>query len=240
MSYNNNKNYEKKVKRMITVNEKNNTNYAEYITNIINTIPDGSPIFTNEITNTLVRELNIEFNRARKIVNTNLNRLKGTSIENFRKGIYYRPKVTVFGKTPLNPTQIILKKYVTQQNEIVGYETGASFLQKVGLATQIPKYHYIVSNAVNHRGNKVDNELKVVLRKPKVRIDTKNFKYLQVLDAVENKDRIPVDAKCPFKILNDFIEKNSLDFGKLVAIADKEYPKEVLIRLVKLAQVTRL
>lgn len=225
---------------MITVDKKNNTNYATFINDIIKKVPEGTPIFTSEITSIVVKELHIDQHRASKIVNTNLNRLKGTSIENFCKGIYYKPKVTIFGKTPLNPTQIIFQKYVSQKNDIVGYETGASFLQKIGLATQIPKYHHIVTNLVNHRGNKVDNELKVVLRKPKVRIDMKNVKYFQVLDAVENKDRIPVDAKLPYKILNDFIEQNSLDFGRLIALADTEYPKIVLTRLIKIAQATRL
>lgn len=224
---------------MITA-KKNNTNYTAFINAIIKEIPEGTPIFTNEITNIVVKELHIDLYRARKIVNTSLNRLKGTSIENFRKGIYYKPKVTIFGKTPLNPTQIIARKYVIQKNDIVGYETGASFLQKIGLATQLPKYHHIVTNLVNHRGNKVDNDLKVVLRKPKVRIDAKNVKYLQVLDAVENKDRIPVDAKLPYKIINDFIEQNSLDFGRLIALANTQYPKIVITRLLKIAQATRL
>ncbi|MGC7871828.1 hypothetical protein ACPUYX_09910 [Desulfosporosinus sp. SYSU MS00001] len=224
---------------MIT-DKKCNTNYAAFINDIIDRIPEGDPIFTNEITNILVKELNIDQQRARKIVNTTLNRLNGTSIENFRKGIYYKPKITVFGKTPLNPTQLIFQKYMIQKNDIVGYETGASFLQKIGLATQIPKYHHIVTNLVNHRGNKVDNELKVVLRKPKVKVDAKNVKYLQVLDAVENKDRIPVDAKLPYKIINDYMEKNSLDFGRLIALADTKYPKIVVTRLLKIAQATRL
>lgn len=225
---------------MTTVDRELNTNYAAFINDLINKIPAGSPIFTTEITSIVVKELHLDLNRARKIVNTSLNRLKGTSIENFRKGIYYKPKVTVFGKTPLNPTQIIFKRYVAQENEIVGYETGASFLQKLGLTTQLSKNYYIATNLVNHKGNKIDNELKVVLRKPKVTIDKNNVKYLQVLDAVENKDRITVDASNPLKIINDFIEQNYLDFKLLVALASTKYPKEVLARLIKIAQVTRL
>jgi hypothetical protein len=225
---------------MTTIDGEINKNYTLFITNIIEKIPEGSPIFTNEITSIVVKELHIDLNRARKIVNTSLNRLKGTSIESFRKGIYYKPKLTVFGKSPLNPTQIISKKYVTHENEIVGYETGASFLQKLGLTTQISKHYYIATNLVKHKGNKIDDELKVVLRKPKVSINKNNVKYLQVLDAVENKDRVTVDASNPLKIVNDFIEQNYLDFKTLVALASTEYPKEVLTRLIKIAQVTRL
>ena len=46
----------------------------------------------------LVEEFGLEKDQARGIVNTNLNRLNGVILEGFRKGIYYKPKATAFGK----------------------------------------------------------------------------------------------------------------------------------------------
>lgn len=220
--------------------DKPNTPYATYITRLIEQTPAGVPIFTEEITQLLSNQFALKTDQARKIVNTNLHRLKGTQLENFRKGIYYKPKVTVFGRAPLNQNEIIVKKYITQKNEVIGYETGPSFLQKIGLTTQIPKHRYIATNVVNHKGNRIDKELKIVLRKPKIAVTNDNVKYLQIIDAAENKDRASIDATNPMQILNDYIVKNGLDFGKLVAIAKTRYPKEVLTRVIEIAEATRL
>lgn len=82
-------------------------------------------------------------------MNTNLYRLRGQSIDSFRKGAYYKHKTTVFGKTPMNPAQFINKQYIQRNDDIVGYETGASLFQEIGLTTQLPKYQYIATN-VHH------------------------------------------------------------------------------------------
>lgn len=225
---------------MPTTLEAPNKQFGKFIVSIIDKIPLGTPIFTDEVTEIMVNEFKIQQNRAKKIVNTNLNRLNGTVIENFRKGIYYKPKVTAFGKSALNPTQVILKKYLKHGEDVVGYETGASLILKLGLSTQVPKYQYIATNLIGHRGNKVDDGLKVVLRIPKMIVTKENFKYLQVLDAVENRDNVIIDSTNPIEILNEYIVKNQLDFGKLIAIAMQKYKKEVFLRVAKIAEETRL
>lgn len=214
--------------------------YAAYITKIIEETPAGTLFFTEEITDRLVNEFKMDKNRARKIVNTNLNRLRGKCIDHFRKGAYYKHKTTVFGKTPMNPAQFITKQYIKKNDDIVGYETGASLFQKIGLTTQLPKYQYIATNAHRQKGKKIDEKLKVVLQSPAMEVRKDNYLYLQVLDAVENKDHIVMDSEQPYTVLNHFIENNHLEFGKLVAIADAKYPKAVLRRIIRLAQETRL
>lgn len=215
-------------------------NYVQFIIEVINETPQGVPIFTDEITGLLVKEFNIDYNHARKIVNTNLNRVKGTLILNFRKGIYYKPKTTVFGKTPLNPMHVVTKMYLKNNNEVFGYETGASLLQQIGLTTQIPKYRYIATNKYNQKGNRVIEDMKVVVRKPHAIVNNTNFKYLQLIDALENRDEVIIDANKPHEVLNDYINKNNLDYGKLIAIARKNYNREVLLRITDLAVKTRL
>ncbi len=226
------------LKKMNVITNDEKKNYAAYILNIIEKLPAGTLFLTEEITNQLVDEFNLDKSRARKIVNTNLNRLRGVCIDHFRKGAYYKHKTTIFGETPVNPSQYVTKTYIKRNNEIVGYETGASLLQKMGLTTQLPKYQYIATN--RQKGKKIDEKLKVVLQKPTMEVKEDNYLYLQVLDAIENKDHIIMDSMNPNVILNHFIEENHLDFGKLVAIADAKYPKAVTNKIIKLAQETRL
>lgn len=214
--------------------------YSQFIINKINEVPEGIPIFTDEITELLIKEFKIDNNQARKIVNTNLNRIKGTLILNYKKGIYYKPKTTVFGKTPLNPMHIIAKMYLENNNEVFGYETGASLLQQIGLTTQIPKYRYIATNKYNQKGSRVLEDMKVIVKKPHTIVNNDNFKYLQLIDAIENKDGILIDANNPYEVFNDYINKNNLDYGKLIAITGKNYNKEVILRITDIAVKTRL
>jgi hypothetical protein len=111
----------------VRIVQNQNKPYAAYIAKTVENMPAGTLFFTEEITNQLVDEFKIDSNRARKIVNTNLNRLKEKYIDNFRKGAYYKHKTTVFGKTPVNPAQYIIKKYIRRNEDIVGYETGIPF-----------------------------------------------------------------------------------------------------------------
>ena len=214
--------------------------YGQFVVEKINEIPEGIPIFTEEISDLLVAEFGIENIRARKIVNTTLNRMNGTLIQNYRKGIYYKPKTTIFGKTPLNPMEVTTKMYLKKGNLIIGYETGPSLLQKIGLTTQIPKYRYIATNKYNHKGNRIIEDMKVVIRKPNTLVQEDNILYLQLIDAIENKDKINIDSSNPSGILNDYIVRNKLDYGKLIAIAARYYGKEIIMQISDLAVKTRL
>ena len=214
--------------------------YGQFVIEKINEIPEGKPIFTKEISDLLVKQFGIENSRAKKIVNTTLNRINGTLIQNYRKGIYYKPKTSVFGKTSLNPMEVTRKMYLSDGNEIIGYETGPSLLQKIGLTTQIPKYRYIATNKYNNKGNRIIEDMKIVIRKPNTPVDRDNIFYLQLIDAIENKDKVNINSHNPSGILNDYITRNKLDYGKLIAIAAKNYGREAILRISDLAVKTRL
>lgn len=169
-----------------------------------------------------------------------MNRLNGKIIESYKRGIYYKPKVTAFGKARLNPVQVITKMYVKDGNKIIGYETEASLLQRLGLTTQIPKYRFIATNRCNKKGSKVIEDLKLVIRNPKIYVTNDNVLHLQLIDAVENKDKVKIDAENQNLILNNYIVKNNLDYGKLVALVAKHYSNDVMKRIINLAIETRL
>lgn len=212
--------------------------YVEFITEYINQLPYGTPIFTGDVVENVIKEFGLEEEQARGIVNTNLNRLNGGILNNFKKGIYYKPKATAFGKSRLNPDQVVKKLYVApRENVRVGYETGVSLLHRLGLTTQLPRYQYIATNATSN--TRVVKDLHVVLRKPRTEINAENYLYLQLLDILENKDRAVLDVPNPQDVINKFIEINNLDYGKLLGYANK-YAKGVLFRLGRVAEETRL
>lgn len=210
--------------------------YGQYISDNILRLPFGVPIYTEDIASDLAKQFDIDLEKAKCLVNVNLKRIADSSgLERYQKGIYYKAQVTPFGKTKLNPAHVARDAYLYKNGVTIGYETGASFLNQIGLTTQIAKYKYYATNAFKQNGSRVDEKLKVVIRKPTVAVTEENHLYLQLLDAIENKDKVPIDALHPEKIILDYIKSNKLDFIKIVAYASKYHKKEILLRIGEIA-----
>lgn len=206
--------------------------YGQYIADNILSIPFGVPIYTENIARDLANQFDIDLEKAKGLVNVNLKRIADSSgLERYQKGIYYKTQATPFGKTKLNPAHVVRDAYLYKKGRVIGYETGASFLNQVGLTTQMAKYKYYATNVFKQNGSRVDEKLNVVIRKPVMSVTEGNYLYLQLLDAIENKDKAPIDAIHPEKIILDYIRNNNLDFVKLVAYASKYYRKETLLRI---------
>lgn len=206
--------------------------YAKLIREYIDDQPFNQPIYTREITDALEKKRTLETKKAKALVNENLHRYaKDWGLERYQKGIYYRTKDTPFGKTKLNPALINKNRYLDKDGEIIGYETGAAFLNQIGLTTQIPRREKFATNVFKHRGSRMDTKLNVVIRKPKMMINKENYRYLQFLDAVENKDRATIDAENPNMILHHYIIEQKLEVVKIIEFAGKYYNKQTQLRL---------
>jgi len=216
-------------------------NYSWYIDEQVNAAAYGEPILTEDVTDNLIRRCQLSPQQAKSIVNTNLYRKnKNKEIERFDEGAYFKPQITVFGITPLNPSQVISKMYMKKENEYFGYETGPSLMNKLGFTTQLPKYRYIATNKYTQRGNKVIEKYGVVLRRPKVHVNKENKPYLQLLDIIVNKDDVFIEVANKNIIYANFIEKHQLDYGVLIAYAKKYYGKGVLLQIADIAEATKL
>jgi hypothetical protein len=204
---------------------------------MMNQVDFGVMVTTSYIAESLVIRFHTDPEKTRKIVNTSMNRLLKTrkDLIRFKKGIYYKTKMTPFGNIPIDPLEIVIKKFVYYQGEQIGYETGPSFSNLLGLSTLIPRYRYFASNNFRNRGNLTDEKLGIVLRKPRVIVNEKNYKYLQLLDLIENKEKISFDNANPITILLAFIQRNNLDFGKLLGYAKKYYSTRTVSHLAELA-----
>ena len=56
--------------------------------------------------------------------------------------------------------------------------------------------------------NKYENKyLNVIIRKPKIEINNDNYKYLQLIDLIENKDNIYVEVDYIDEIIYNFIQE---------------------------------
>ena len=203
--------------------------YGEFIKNKIADIPYGQAFQTDLIAEAMAEEYKVPVHKAKLVTNVTLKRLadKGL-IERFQKGVYYRARQTVFGTARPSEELIEAQLLTRRGDEIIGYETGFSFMNKIGLTTLVPAKREIATNAYR---KKVDDKF-IIVKKPVVTVNAGNFRYLQFLDVIRDFPEAHVDAENPKALLNAFAERNELDTVKTLRYARQHYPQKTLLGLV--------
>lgn len=214
-------------------------NCRNIVLNYIQNCEKNEPIFIEDIKEYIMQfykeeEKEKTFNNVKEI----LNRLnKENVIKTAYKGIYYIPKTNIFGEVPLAKSKIIQYKYLVDKfGNVKGYITGANLFNKLGLTTQVPNMADIVTNECKNNNKYANKYLNVAIRKPKIEINNDNYKYLQLIDLLENKDNIYVEVENIDEIIYEFIQENELDFEKILKYARETNSKAVIEKMVILAR----
>lgn len=101
----------------------------------------------------------------------------------FEQGVYYIPKMTSLGASKLNPVKVIEKKYICDKNGRKGYYSGATFLNIIGLSTQVPNVLEIYTNEENSKVREISvGPVRVILRKARTMIDDTNVMVQSLLE----------------------------------------------------------
>jgi hypothetical protein len=61
-------------------------------------------------------------------------------LKRFQKRGVLQSKANPLRAFQLNPALVNRDRYIQQGDEVIGYETGEGFLNRLGLTTQIPRY----------------------------------------------------------------------------------------------------
>lgn len=163
---------------------------------------------------------------VKKNVNVNMKRLEEAGLlVRLQKGVYARKVNTPFGAYVPGKEAVIAKLLTKEGDQLYGYETGLSLLNSLGLVSQMPKVRFIATN--RYRRN-IPNGLAVKVRKPVTLVNNKNAAYLQLLDAIRDMDKAPVDADDPARILRAFAAGNKLDINHVLIYVRDYYPKDIL------------
>ena len=118
----------------------------------------------------------------------------------FDKGVYYVPKKTILGPSKLNPQKVIERKYINSKD---GYYSGASFLNQLGLSTQVPNVIEIYTNNESAKVREINvGSIKVILRKARTTINSSNVavqSFLELMNSVSpsffDEERKQITAK---------------------------------------------
>ena len=197
-------------------------NYNNILIKYIDECPYDEPIFIDEIKEYFKKFIKDNFDVIFKNIYVYINRLvKENKIVQFIKGIYYKPLKGVFGNKPLDINKVIAKKYIRDIKGQKGYFSGAYLFNKLGLTTQIPNEILIITNECPNANDYYNKNLGVIIRKPKIKINNDNYKYLQLFDILLNKDNINIEVDNAKEIIYKFIDDNGLELEKIFEYANK-------------------
>lgn len=197
-------------------------NYNEILNKYIDNYPYDEPIFIEDIKDYFREFVHDNFDNILKNIYVYTNRLvKEKKLVQFLKGIYYKPLKGAFGNKKLDVNKVINKKYIHDKNGQKGYFSGAYLFNKIGLTTQIPKEMLIVTNACPNANDYNNKNLGVIIRKPKIKVNEDNYKYLQLFDVLINKDNIKIEVPNEKEIIYKFIRDNELELEKIFEYANK-------------------
>lgn len=134
-------------------------------------------------------------------------------IDRFDSGIYYIPRINIFGeKSTISAETVALHKYVYRRGKRVGFYSGYTLANRLGLSTQVPIKEEITSNYAPAQVREVSiKNQKYLIRRPAVTITEENAYVLQLLDCLKDIDKSAEEdmEKCG-KILTNYANEHRI------------------------------
>jgi len=206
--------------------------YGRYIAEYVQDLPVGEPIITAAVADALAGAYCMGKENAKKITNVNMKRLTDRGeLTRVQKGIYGKVKVTPFGKLVPSADEMITRVLLREGGNAIGYITGPTLLNAVGLCSWMPKERHI---ATNHYRHQIPAGVKIRVHKPIAPVNDENVLYLQAIEMLTAIGEYPVDAEKPDEILCVVLRRNGINKEKLILYA-RHYGHKVLNKAIDIA-----
>ncbi len=143
----------------------------------------GEPIFSGDIVIPGLSEENLRYH---------LKRLTDDGILcRFEAGIYYFPKTDILGEElALTADTVALHKYIRRRGKRIGYYSGYTLANRMGLSTQVPHTEEITSNYAPAQVRELSiKNRRYILRRPLVEVTDENVAVLQFLDCLKDLEK---------------------------------------------------
>ncbi len=210
--------------------EKAKVKYKDLILQYLTALNPDQMITTNQVSQYVAEQLHLEVAAVKKTVNVNMARLeKEGQILRLTRGVYCRKIKTAFGYYIPDKEILFCRQLLRNENEVIGYETGLSALNRIGLVSQMPKKRCIATNLHTKR---IPKGMQIEIRKPLVMVNADNFRYLQILDVISQLDMAPVDTAKTAEIVRAAAHGFSLETDQLILLARKYYGQKTLVRTI--------
>lgn len=204
--------------------------YRNLIMSYVEELDPDDMILTTHVTDYVIKKTGLLEDDVRKRVNVNLARLeKADYIARINKGVYCKKIKTPFGYYVPNKEILFCRQLIKDENHVIGYETGLSVLNQIGLVSQMPKKRYI---ATNRHIRRVPEGIQVEIRKPPIMVTAENYRYLQILDVIDELDEAPIDTPKPTAVVRKVAKELDLDTDQLILMARKHYKTKTLMKTI--------
>ncbi len=174
-----------------------------------NYIP-GEPIFTVDIVIPDITEENLRYH-LKKLTDSGI-------LCRFEPGTYYFPKTDIFGEPmSLSADTVALHKYILRRGKRVGYYSGYTLANRMGLSTQVPFTQEINSNFAPALVRKtIIKNRQYIIRRPVVEVTEENVPVLQFLDCLKDLEKCAeMEPERCGKILTEYARKNGITKKKI-------------------------
>jgi hypothetical protein len=153
---------------------------TDYISYTIDRLPKGY-VFT-------YADFTTEVDQKQAVIKA-LNRMVAAGkIAKLSKGKYYKPETTPFGNLQPDQSQVV-KDLLEENGKTIGYLTGYSIYNSLGLTTQLSNAIQIGKNVVRPAFKRGQYTISFI--KQNNIITKENFPLLQILDAIRYIQKIP-------------------------------------------------
>lgn len=204
--------------------------YKKHMTKYLDTLPQETPVTTDMVTAYMTEQTGEPEDKVRKTVNVNLARLEQEGVvSRITRGVYCKRIRTPFGDYVPGKDIIYSRLLVLDGDRVIGYETGLSLMNQLGLVSQMPRRKWI---ATNNYTLPVPRDVEIEIRKPRTAVTKGNYKYLQILDIIDCMKEVPLDAAAPEELIREKAESAGLLPDRLILYARKFYSTKTLERTV--------
>lgn len=150
------------------------------LTYLVQNYKPGEPIFAVDIQIQGLTEEN-KRQQIKKLVDSD-------KLRRFDKGIYYFSKQTrIKGGIGISADLVAQYKYIERNGKRMGFYSGHTLANYIGISTQVPMKKEIVSNNVSAIVREIEvGNFSYVVRKPVVPVTDDNVKVLQLLDLLKD------------------------------------------------------
>ena len=133
-------------------------------------------------------DFDVPVNKIEALKKTLSRLVESGKIIRLSKGQFYKPEVTEFGT--LRPLEYqVVKDLLEEDKRIIGYLTGVSIYNKLGLTTQLSNTIQIGTNIDRSPRKRGKYNIRFILQKNNITKD--NIYLLQILDSIRFIKRIP-------------------------------------------------
>ncbi len=150
----------------------------------------------------------------------------------FEKGIYYIPTETLLGQSKLDTKKVINKKYIFNGNDVIGYYSGITFMNMLGLSAQVTNMLEIYTNNEPSRAREVSvGSQKVLLRRSRATVNRDNAATMSLLELMNFTDAQYYDDEKK-EIVRGYIRERSITRSNVTRYAPV-FPDKAMRTLVE-------